>query len=579
MRTIIRNGTLYDGELAAPKRADVLIADDGTVEAIGVALAAPDDAEVIDAEGCWVTPGFLDIHTHYDAELEIAPALSESLRHGVTTTLIGSCGLSLVVGEPEDLADTFCRVEGIPREIVLPMLEDIVDWKGPAEYVDHLSSLPLGPNVVGMAGHSTLRTHVLGMERSLDRTVRPDQGELDAMSRLVSEGMEAGLLGMSVNLLPWDKMGGERFRSRPTPSVFARFAEYRRLTEPIRAGDGVFQAIPNLQTRWSFGPILDMSRPRDGRALRTSMLTMMDAPPAMGAYRALGAVASLYNSKLGAHVRFQALPTPFDVYTDGIENPVFEEFGAGTEALHLEDVDARRQLMGAPGYQQMFRKQWTSKVAPRAYHRNLSEARIVSAPDASLDGRTFAEVAAQRGADPLDTFLDLQATYGNDLRWYTVIANANPGHLQSIVSHPAAMIGFSDAGAHLRNMAFYNFPLRMLKRVRDAELAGAPFMSVQQAVHKLTADIADFHRIDAGRLAVGKRADVVVIDPERLDDSVEEVHEQQMVGFGDLDRLVRRNDDTVRAVLVNGRVAWRGGTPAADLGTAKHYGQFLPLGG
>ena len=80
MRTIIRNGTLYDGELAAPKRADVLIADDGTVEAIGVALAAPDDAEVIDAEGCWVTPGFLDIHTHYDAELEIAPALSESLR-------------------------------------------------------------------------------------------------------------------------------------------------------------------------------------------------------------------------------------------------------------------------------------------------------------------------------------------------------------------------------------------------------------------------------------------------------------------------------------------------------------------
>jgi len=160
-----------------------------------------------------------------------------------------------------------------------------------------------------------------------------------------------------------------------------------------------------------------------------------------------------------------------------------------------------------------------------------------------------------------------------------VIANANPGHLQSIVSHPAAMIGFSDAGAHLRNMAFYNFPLRMLKRVRDAELAGAPFMSVQQAVHKLTADIADFHRIDAGRLAVGKRADVVVIDPERLDDSVEEVHEQQMVGFGDLDRLVRRNDDTVRAVLVNGRVAWRVGIPAADLGTAKHYGQFLPLGG
>ena len=128
------------------------------------------------------------------------------------------------------------------------------------------------------------------------------------MSRLVEEGMDAGLLGMSVNLLPWDKMGGERFRSRPTPSVFARFSEYRRLSEPIRARDAVFQAIPNLQTRWSIGPLLDMSRPRGGQALRASLLTLMDAPPAMGAYRAMATLANAYNSRLGAHVRFQALP-------------------------------------------------------------------------------------------------------------------------------------------------------------------------------------------------------------------------------------------------------------------------------
>ncbi len=99
------------------------------------------------------------------------------------------------------------------------------------------------------------------------------------------------------------------------------------------------------------------------------------------------------------------------------------------------------------------------------------------------------------------------------------------------MANPAAMIGFSDAGAHLRNMAFYNFPLRMLKRVRDAERSGRAFMTVDQAVHKLTADIADFHRIDAGRLEVGSRADLVVIDPARLDDTVEEVHEAPMEGF------------------------------------------------
>ena len=78
-----------------------------------------------------MTPGFIDLHTHYDAELEVRAALSESLRHGVTTALIGSCGLSMVVGEPEDMADMFCRVEGIPRDTVLPLLEDIVDWKTP----------------------------------------------------------------------------------------------------------------------------------------------------------------------------------------------------------------------------------------------------------------------------------------------------------------------------------------------------------------------------------------------------------------------------------------------------------------
>ena len=577
--TLIRNGTVYDGTGGPARRADVLVGDDGRVDDIGPALQAPPGTDVIEADGCWVTPGFIDLHTHYDAELEVDPSLSESVRHGVTTALIGSCGLSLVVGDPEDMADTFCRVEGIPREMVLPLLEEVVDWKTPGEYVDHLRSLPLGPNIIGMAGHSTIRSHVMGLGRSLDRSVTPDDGEIDAMARLVDESVDAGLLGLSVNLLPWDKMGGERFRSRPTPSVFARFAEYRRLAATVRRRDAVFQAIPNLQTRWSIGPLMDLSRPRRGQALRTSLLTLMDAPPAMGAYRGIAALANLYNDRLGAHLRFQALPTPFDLYTDGIENPVFEEFGAGTEALHMEDLAARRQLMEAPVYRDRFRQQWSSKVAARAYHRDLSEARVVDCPDPSLSGRTFVDIAAERGEDPLETFLDLQTAYGNDLRWYTVVANGRPDRLEWIMANPVSMIGFSDAGAHLRNMAFYNFPLRMLKRVRDAQRAGRPFMTVEHAVHKLTADIADFHRIDAGRLAPGARADVVVVDPQRLDDTVEAIHEAPFPGLPGLRRLVRRNDDTVRAVFVNGRVAWQGGDGSADLGTSGGHGTVLPLGG
>ena len=178
----------------------------------------------------------------------------------------------------------------------------------------------------------------------------------------------------------------------------------------------------------------------------------------------------------------------------------------------------------------------------------------------------------------MDAFLDLQIEYGNALRWYSVVANGNADHLDWIIANPAAMIGFSDAGAHLRNMAFYNFPLRMLKRVRDAQLANRPFMTIEAAVHKLTADIADFHRIDAGRLVPGARADLVVIDPQRLDDSVEHIEEAEMTGFPGLQRLVRRNDETVRAVMVNGHVAWRNGVADPSLGTSHDLGDVLPLG-
>ena len=230
----IRDVTLYDGTGKSPQKTGLLV-HEGIVKKIGdISDEMKNCKKLIDGQGCWLTPGFIDFHTHYDAEVEIAPALSESLRHGVTTVTLGSCSLSLVIGKNEDLADMFCRVEAIPREHVLKILRKNRKWKTVDDYVRHLNELPTGPNISSFLGHSAIRAHVMGLERSLDKAIKPTQNELEEMRRLLNDALDLGFLGMSINTLTWDKMDGERFRSRPLPSTFASWSEYRYLTKTLR---------------------------------------------------------------------------------------------------------------------------------------------------------------------------------------------------------------------------------------------------------------------------------------------------------------------------------------------------------
>lgn len=576
----IENGTLFDGEGGPGRPVDLLVRDGkvaGLFERGQRGTVAP-EARVIEAAGCWVTPGFIDNHTHYDAELEVHPALSESVRHGVTTVLIGSCGLSMAVGKTDDLADMFCRVEGIPRHIVKPLFERVKTWETPAEYLQHLRALPLGPNVTAMLGHSTIRAHVMGLGRSLSHRERPTEAEHRRMAALLEEALDEGYLGLSINTLPWDKMDGDAYRSRPTPSVFARWSEYRRLARVLRYRRRILQGVPNISTKLNlllfFGVSLGVLRP----GLKTAMISMVDAKATRAAFRLAGALTVLANRLLGADVRFQSLPNVFDLWVDGMDVPVFEEFGAGTEALHLRGWPERQALLRDPEYRRRFRRDWGSRLYGRAYHRDLYEARIVGCPDPALVGKTFGEVAEARGQEPVDCLLDLLAAHGDALRWYTVLGNDRPKWLAWIVAHPAVQLGFSDAGAHLRNMAYYNFPLRMLRMVWDAERAGAPIMSVGRAVQRLTSEIADWLGIDAGHLAVGRRADLVVVDPAGLDARVDALEEAEMPGFEGLRRLVRRNDDAVRAVVVGGRLAASRGALVPEVGTEVGFGRVLTAG-
>ncbi|MEC8429461.1 MAG: amidohydrolase family protein, partial [Pseudomonadota bacterium] len=168
---LIKNGQIFDGSKKPSFIGNVLIEDGKVAKVLKQNEALPElpaDIETIDATGQWVTPGFIDSHTHYDFELLVNPGLDESVRHGVTTVVTGSCSISAIMAEPEDCSDIFTRVEGVPRERVLPVLNSQKKWTRPKQYVEFLEDHPLGPNVCAYLGHSDLRMAAMGIEKSVD---------------------------------------------------------------------------------------------------------------------------------------------------------------------------------------------------------------------------------------------------------------------------------------------------------------------------------------------------------------------------------------------------------------------------
>ena len=352
---LIKGGVVFDGSGADRVIRDIAI-HDGRVADIAPQI------DVYDARGQWVMPGFIDFHTHYDAEVEIDAGLSESVRHGVTTVVMGSCSLSTAVGEPEDIADIFCRVEGVPRSTMLPLLETQKTWQTFPEYLDHLSQLNLGPNVAAFVGHSNLRMHVMGFERSLDPKARPTPGEMASMQAHLTDALNAGYLGLSIQTLPWDKLDGERFRSRPLPSYFARWSEYRQLTKLLRARDRVFQGVPNITTKINVLLFLWESVGLFRRPLKTTVISLMDIIANRWIYRIVPLAASIAVSEQ----TFGFAPlNPFDVWADGMDLVIFEESTAAAEYLRVADLGQRAGLLRCPKYRQRFRRNWKAFILPK----------------------------------------------------------------------------------------------------------------------------------------------------------------------------------------------------------------------
>ena len=569
---VIHDGLVFDGHGGEGKRADVGIRSGHVVE-VAPSLSKSEAKETLDAKGAWVMPGFVDNHTHYDAEVLLAPGLGESVRHGVTTICMGSCSLSTIYANQEQCADIFSRVEAVPREHVLKALGD-KPWNDAASYAAHLDSLPLGPNVACYLGHSDLRVATMGLSDATTRGRRPSPDELNTMTEHLEHALDEGFLGLSTMTNPWDKVGGDsESRSNPLPSTFASWREYGAFHSVLRRRGAVLQSAPNITTKWNVLLFFLASASLGFRkALKTTLITIADGKANPFLARAIKFGTNLWNRLFGSNLRFQGLPIPFEVYADGIDLVVFEEFGAGEEALDLVEQTERNALFADPAYRRRFRRDYDRRFGPRVWQRDFHDAEIVSAPDPSLAGRTFGAIADERGEHPVDTFLDLVMEHGKKVRWRTTIANHRPDVLAEIVADPAVQVGFSDAGAHLRNMGFYNFPLHLLRMAKER---GPQYMTIGRAVHRVTAEIAEWLGLDAGSLQVGDRADIAIVNPNGLDESLDAYREAPVEVYGGLSRQVRRNDQAVRATVIGGEVVFEDGQFREGFGKERAHGRFL----
>ncbi|MCL3817342.1 N-acyl-D-amino-acid deacylase family protein [Aeromicrobium wangtongii] len=575
---VINGGTYFDGTGAPGVVANVGIKDGRIAAVTPDPLPVGPDTKVVEAAGQWVMPGFVDAHTHYDAEVQVAPGLNESVRHGVTTVLVGNCSLSTVYSTPLDIADLFSRVEALPRTHVLNALEEGKTWSTPQGWVDALESLPLGPHVASFLGHSDVRASVMGMGRSTDPAQKATRAEQAEIERRLEDALDAGFLGISTMTNPWDKLDGDRYRSRSLPSTYSSWKEFRGLSRVLRRRDRVLQGVPNLNKKYDIAFYLATATGIGRKSLRVSLLAAADTKAEPWVQRIFEPLAFLANKIGKGRFTWQHLPTTFRVWADGIDLVVFEEFGSGREALHLREEMGRNELLTDEAYRRWFRRDFDKRFSPRVWHRDFDDAEITECPDAALVGMMIGDVARQRGIHPVDCYLDLVVEHGTALRWKTNIANTRPEVQDKLINRYGITIGFSDAGAHLRNMAFYNFGIRLLNRVHQAQSGRKPFMSVEKAIFKLTGELGDFYGIDAGHIRVGDRADVVVVDPAGLSDEVDGYHEALMPAFGNISRMVNRNDAAVAATVVSGEVVFERGDFVEGYGRTLGTGRFLRAG-
>ena len=547
---VFRRALVVDGTGAPPSEGDVAVRD-GTIVAAGGRVAGR-GAEEVDAADLVLAPGFIDPHTHLDANLFWDADLTPSSGFGVTTVVTGNCGYGLapVLDEAARryLVAAMSTVEQIPElsiETAVPF-----DWSDLPSYAARLDQLDVLINHVWTVGHVPLRTAVLGVPDV--HTRRATAAEIEAMGRLLHQGLELGALGFSTDqvvgnpgpggtALPGQICGEEELLAvaavlgrGPGPGLFTMANAALLQGRPERVADLHWhERLAAASSRpVVVGPVFDSTEdPGGGSAI-------------------LDLVAA--GTRSGVRVVPQISTRPFELWTR-LDSPgtLVRSLPSLREAVR-GGADGVRALAADPDRRATLRREGAAMVPNPVFNGRWDHVRVRYSHQSGVEGRDLAALSAERGADPVDVLFDLAVADGFDTQVATVMRNGDDDEVARLVGHPAAMIGASDAGAHVMANTDSCYAVWTLQHwVRERKV-----LTLEQAVAKLTGDQAQLLGLgDRGLVRAGLAADLVLFDPDRIATTGVRFVDDQPAGG----RRLVTDAVGVEMSVVNGVVATRQG--------------------
>ena len=495
---LIKNGTVVDGLGTARRRADVAVAN-GKIAAIG---KVTDSAKkTIDAGDLIVAPGFVDPHTHYDAQICWDPVLSSSSLHGVTSVVMGNCGVGLAPCKPnvrEIAAWDLVNVEAIPFEVLGKGIK--WEWETFPEYMQAAQKRGSGVNLGFLAPLTPFRHYVMG-EESMDRAATA--AEIAQIKTLLKEAVTAGAFGFTTTAIP-QHIG---YKGRPLACRQASRDELKAYANGLKElGKGALElALTSTVCELSeeeYG-LLDLLLTESGRPVTWLAVVSRDDKPDAGPELLRRADPLI---KRGGVPQVTCRPVVIQI---NLRNPFIFANHDSWNPVFNRSVEEQKQVYRDPQFRQAFRKELEK---PRIFSGRWErlEVKEVSNPAMkSLEGKNVAEIAKTRGKDGLDTFLDLGLEDNLNIEYTIVMFNGNDDLIPELINDPRTMVGLSDGGAHVDMLCDAGYCTYLLGTwVRDKEV-----MSLEYGVQRLTSEPANFFGMrDRGRLAVGAAADIVLFD-------------------------------------------------------------------